>query len=177
MPVDPSVRTRDGELLRTRQSGILLRPTSLPDADPAPTDNPGFATSLTPGRAGSGDFGPAAYRFVDWMAAAGQHLWQVLPLGPTGPGNSPYMSPSALALNPLLIDLTDLVGRGWLRGDTALPLRERGDDSRMAFGPVSRFRMQCLREAVRGFAAEPADGEAQTAFRAFCGGEVDWLDD
>jgi 4-alpha-glucanotransferase len=140
-------------------------------------DNPGFATSLTPGRAGSGDFGPAAYRFVDWMAAAGQHLWQVLPLGPTGPGNSPYMSPSALALNPLLIDLTDLVGRGWLRGDTALPLRERGDDSRMAFGPVSRFRMQCLREAVRGFAAEPADGEAQTAFRAFCGGEVDWLDD
>ena len=69
-----------------RQSGILLHPTSLP------------------GPHGSGDLGPAAYHFVDWLAAAGQCLWQVLPLGGVGPGNSPYMSPSAFAGNELLIN-------------------------------------------------------------------------
>ena len=68
-----------------RASGILLHPTSLPS------------------RGGIGDFGPAAYRFVDGLAAARQGLWQVLPLGPLGYGNSPYSSISAFAGNPLLI--------------------------------------------------------------------------
>ena len=186
-----------GDALRSRLSGFLLLPTSVPDADPSPRGGlpPGVDPAagaaagpvLTPGRPGSGDFGPAAYRFVDWLAAAGQHLWQVLPLGPVGPGHSPYMSPSALALNPLLIDLTDLVARGWLAADSAESAA--GDAAahrmtgswiaghRIAFGPVGRYRMRCLREAVRGFAAEPADGEARTAFRAFCGAAADWLPD
>ena len=67
-----------------RHSGILLHPTSLP------------------GPHGSGDLGPAAFHFVDWLSCAEQTLWQVLPLGGIGPGNSPYMSPSAFAGNELL---------------------------------------------------------------------------
>ena len=79
-----------------RVSGILLHPTSLP------------------GPHGSGDLGAAACHFVDWLASAGQKLWQILPLGGIGPGNSPYMSSSAFAGNVLLIDLAELQSRGWL---------------------------------------------------------------
>ena len=82
-----------------RSSGLLLHVSSLP------------------GPHGSGDFGASAYHFVDWLVAAGQSLWQVLPLNPTGPGHSPYMSPSVFALDPLFIDLTDLVQRGLLDAD------------------------------------------------------------
>src|ERR1035441_211089 len=73
-----------------RAAGILLHPTSLPS------------------RGGVGDFGPAAYQFVDFLASARQGLWQVLPLGPLGYGNSPYSSTSAFAGNPLLISLERL---------------------------------------------------------------------
>jgi 4-alpha-glucanotransferase len=79
-----------------RTSGILLHPTSLP------------------GPHGIGDFGPEAYRFVDWLADAGQTMWQVLPLGPTGYGESPYALFSAFAGNPLLLSLDALVSEGWL---------------------------------------------------------------
>ena len=73
-----------------RRSGILLHPTSLP------------------GPHGSGDLGLSAYHFIDWLAIGKQTLWQILPLGGVGPGNSPYMSPSAFAGNELLISLTPL---------------------------------------------------------------------
>src|ERR1700722_1420010 len=73
-----------------RSNGILLHPTSLP------------------GPFGIGDLGPEARRFVDFLAAAGQTLWQVLPLGPTGYGDSPYQCFSSVAGNPLLISLEDL---------------------------------------------------------------------
>ena len=76
-----------------RSSGILLHPTSLP------------------GRFGIGDLGPEAYGFVDFLAAAGQRIWQVLPLGPTGYGDSPYQLFSAFAGNPLLISLDQQIGR------------------------------------------------------------------
>src|ERR1700743_975629 len=79
-----------------RAAGILLHPTSLPS------------------RGGVGDFGPAAYDFVDFLASARQGLWQVLPLGPLGYGNSPYSSTSACAANPLRIMLTRLSERGWI---------------------------------------------------------------
>src|SRR6266545_5569188 len=68
-----------------RASGILLHPTSLP------------------GRFGIGDLGDEAYRFADFLIASGQSLWQVLPLGPTGYGDSPYACYSAFAGNTLLI--------------------------------------------------------------------------
>ena len=70
-----------------RASGVLLHPTSLP------------------GRHGIGDLGPEAHAFVDFLAATGQRWWQILPLGPTGYGNSPYQSTSSFAGNPLLIDV------------------------------------------------------------------------
>src|SRR5208283_2540855 len=79
-----------------RAAGILLHPTSLPS------------------RGGVGDFGPAAYQFVDSLAAARQGLWQMLPLGPVGYGNSPYSSISAFAGNPLLISLERLASHGWI---------------------------------------------------------------
>src|SRR5262249_29589597 len=79
-----------------RASGILLHPTSLP------------------ARGGIGDLGRTAYEFVDFLAAAKQGLWQVLPLGPLGYGNSPYSSTSAFAGNPLLICLERLADKGWI---------------------------------------------------------------
>src|SRR5690348_14317464 len=79
-----------------RSSGILLHPTSLPS------------------RYGIGDFGPAARAFVDWLAEAKQRLWQVLPLGPTGYGDSPYQCFSAFAGNPLLLSPDLLVEDGLL---------------------------------------------------------------
>src|SRR5258708_23719787 len=80
-------------------SGVLLHVTSLPSYG------------------GVGDFGPAAYAFVDFLAAAKQRLWQVLPLGPTGYGSSPYSALSAFAGNPILISLERLVDDGWIAAD------------------------------------------------------------
>src|SRR6185503_14732782 len=80
----------------SRSSGILLHPTSLP------------------GPFGIGDLGEGAYRFADFLVTAGQSLWQVLPLGPTGNGASPYSSTSAFAGNTLLISPEKLVASGFL---------------------------------------------------------------
>src|ERR1044071_6649776 len=79
-----------------RASGVLLHPTSLP------------------GDYGIGDLGPEAYRFVDFLSSSGQRLWQVLPLGPTGYGDSPYACYSAFAGNTLLISPEQLVAVGLL---------------------------------------------------------------
>lgn len=160
-----------------RASGILLHPTSLP------------------GPHGSGDFGPAAFHFVDWLKSAGQGLWQILPLNPVGPGHSPYMSPSAFAIDPRLIDLTDLVQRGWL--DAELLERHRreigdGDPGRIDFARIVPFRMQMLKIAALRFfgqrrsagagagpGAEAAGGErtGDVGFHAFCDAQAEWLDD
>src|SRR5271166_2231353 len=88
-----------------RLTGILLHPISLPS------------------RGGIGDFGPAAYEFLDFLAAARQGLWQVLPLGPTANGNSPYSSTSAFAGNPLLVSLERLAERGWIERSRLDPAR------------------------------------------------------
>src|SRR6202051_1960917 len=79
-----------------RLSGVLRHVTSLPSYG------------------GVGDFGPAAYAFVDFLAASKQRLWQVLPLSPAGDGSSPYSALSAYAGNPLLISLERLVDEGWI---------------------------------------------------------------
>src|ERR671917_2700125 len=83
----------------TRSSGVLLHPTSLP------------------GRFGIGDLGPAAYEFVDFLASAGQTYWQIMPLGPTGYGDSPYQSFSAHAGNTLLVSPERLAQDGLLTED------------------------------------------------------------
>src|SRR5690349_16030581 len=92
-----------------RSSGILLHPTSLP------------------GPYGIGDLGHTADQFIDFLTAAGQRIWQVLPLGPTGYGDSPYQSFSAFAGNPLLIALDDLVEDGLLPANTRQPAFADGD--------------------------------------------------
>jgi 4-alpha-glucanotransferase len=139
-----------------RASGVLLHPTSLP------------------GPHGSGDFGPGAYHFVDWLVAAGQKLWQILPLGGIGPGNSPYMSTSAFAGNVLLIDLAELQQRGWL--DAAEIQAPAGiDEQRLDFAAVVPFRMDRLQRAARRFAAAATPVE-RADFEAFRARQADWLD-
>ena len=140
-----------------RASGILLHPTSLP------------------GPHGSGDLGLAARHFVDWLVTAGQTLWQVLPLGGIGAGNSPYMSSSAFAGNPLLIDLLDLQRCGWL-DDGDLQVASHFDDRRVAFANVVPWRMERLRRAAGNFTMAPT-AEDRGAFKAFCAEHASWLDD
>src|SRR5215470_12832614 len=93
IPVNPSSRG-DWPMKFERSGGILLHPTSLP------------------GPHGIGDLGPYAYRFVDWLASTGCKLWQVLPLGPTGYGDSPYQCFSAFAGNPYLVSPDKLIEDG-----------------------------------------------------------------
>ncbi|MDR2452378.1 MAG: 4-alpha-glucanotransferase [Candidatus Accumulibacter sp.] len=140
-----------------RRAGILLHPTSLP------------------GPHGSGDLGPAAFHFVDWLAAGGQTLWQILPLGGIGPGNSPYMSPSAFAGNELLIDLSRLCEAGWL-ADTEIAASVPFNDERVDYDAVRPFRRSCLRLAARRFFADVKSG-AYADFAAFCEEERGWLED
>ena len=110
-----------------RASGILLHPTSLPS------------------RGGAGDFGPAAHEFVDFLAAARQGVWQVLPLNPLGMGNSPYSSTSAFAGNTLLISLERLADRGWIDRSRldALP----DGNGNIDYEEVRAAKLPLLREA------------------------------
>ena len=142
---------------RDRRSGILLHPTSLP------------------GPHGSGDLGGAAHRFARWLSAAGQRLWQVLPLGPTGYGDSPYQALSSRAGNPLLVSLEVLAREGWLE-DGELPGAPQGDPARTDFPAVGRFRRERLARAARAFAAG-AGPRASTELEAFRVREADWLAD
>ncbi|WP_291993087.1 4-alpha-glucanotransferase [Candidatus Accumulibacter sp. ACC003] len=140
-----------------RQSGILLHPTSLP------------------GPHGSGDLGPAARHFVDWLAGAGQSLWQLLPLTGVGPGNSPYSSPSAFAGSELLIDLGQLQQAGWL-SDADLAEAPSFPEQRIDYATVRPFRMEQLRRAAGRFFADQKSPR-HTAFAAFCADAGAWLDD
>ena len=140
-----------------RASGVLLHPTSLP------------------GPHGSGDLGADARHFIDWLHSAGQTLWQTLPLGGIGPGNSPYMSSSAFAGNVLLIDLSELQQRGWLPAE-ALAQPPSSEARRIDFAAMVPFRMGCLRQAASRFAAA-SNAIDRAEFNAFCTAQADWLDD
>ncbi len=144
-------------MTRERTSGVILHPTSLP------------------GRYGIGDLGPEAYRFVDFLAGARQGLWQVLPLGPTGYGDSPYQCFSAFAGNPLLVSLERLVEQGWLSpsdlsGAPAFP--ERSVD----YEAVARIRLPLLDRAHQRFRKRAGPRERR-AFASFCRRQRAWLDD
>ena len=142
------------DILARRSSGVLLHITSLP------------------GPNGSGDLGASARHFVDWLASAGQSLWQILPLSPAGPGNSPYQSVSAFAGSPLMLDLDDLERQGWLPW-----MARRGfDDNRCDFARVAPFRMACLRKAWEGFSLRASDA-CRHELAAFCEQQAHWLDD
>jgi 4-alpha-glucanotransferase len=144
-------------MLNNRASGILLHPTSLP------------------GPLGSGDFGRAAYQFIDWLKQAGQTYWQMLPLGEIGPGNSPYMSCSAFAGNILLIDLAELVGQGWLSQSDLVPHPEFHADH-IEFSVVVPFRLDRLRRAASNFFSSPSKTQ-QSEYDNFCTEESSWLTD
>lgn len=139
-----------------RAAGILLHPTSLPS------------------RGGIGDFGPAAYSFVDSLAAARQGLWQVLPLGPLGYGNSPYSSTSAFAGNPLLISLERLASHGWIDHEKISQLVS--ESGVVDYDRVFATKMPLLFEAGRNFVAS-ASPSARERFERFCSENAWWLDD
>ncbi len=140
-----------------RSAGVLLHPTSLP------------------GRYGIGDLGGAAYHFVDFLLKARQSLWQILPLGPTGYGDSPYQSFSAFAGNPLLISPDKLVSDGYL---TAEAVREvpAFPAERVDFGWVIDYKNGLLRQAYQHFQLYGL-GSQREAFDTFCTAERYWLDD
>ena len=144
-------------MLTDRASGILLHPTSLP------------------GALGAGDFGPDAYKFVDWLVSAGQTYWQVLPLGEIGPGNSPYMSSSAFAGNILLIDLAELSHQGWLSSDDLIPHPDF-QSGRVNFTILRPFRIERLRRAAKNFFAGSHDN-MHREYTEFCLTEKEWLED
>ncbi len=140
-----------------RRSGVLLHPTSLPGPD------------------GIGDLGSAAYRFVDWLEEHGQSLWQILPLGPTSFGDSPYQTLSALAGNPLLVSLDHLRDQGWL-SDEDLAARPAFPADRVDFGPVIQWKNTMLDRAWETFLAA-ASGTPMHEFEAWRRAQAAWLDD
>lgn len=139
-----------------RASGILLHPSALP------------------GPHGIGTLGAAALAFVDFLADAGQSVWQMLPLGPTGYGDSPYNALSAFAGNPALIDLPTLAAWGDLDPQE---IAEAADGAgQVDFHTVNRFRRQILPRAAARFLAAGAS-RRRGEFADYCAGEAGWLDD
>jgi 4-alpha-glucanotransferase len=140
----------------SRSSGILLHPTSLP------------------GSYGIGDFGDEARAFIDFLATGGQHLWQVLPLGPTGYGNSPYQSLSAFAGNTLLIDPRQLIADSLLAsGDVTHP---EFPEDHVEFETVRQFKDKLLDKAYKNFQSE-SSSNFRPEFEEFCEASAWWLDD
>jgi len=139
-----------------RLTGILLHPTSLPS------------------RGGIGDFGPAAYEFLDFLASARQGLWQMLPLGPPANGNSPYSSTSAFAGNPLLISLERLAERGWISQSSLDQLPAAHGE--VNYEEVHRVKEPLLAAAATRFLAS-ASGQAKTRFDRFVEQNSWWLED
>ena len=143
--------------LSPRYSGILAHPTSLPSPY------------------GIGDFGKGAYDFINFLVGAGQSIWQILPLGPTGYGDSPYQAFSAFAGQPLLISPDELVKDGLLEGD-ALNDYPRFSPDHIYYGDVIPAKNRILRRSYSYF-KEHASVSVFAAYRQFCEDEAQWLDD
>ena len=147
-----------------RASGILLHPTSLP------------------GPYGIGDLGPAAYRWVDWLAGTGCKLWQVLPLGPTGYGDSPYQCFSAFAGNPYLISPEFLLRDNLLHSNDLIEQLDF-DPERVDFGALIPWKLNLLERAFIRFSSGPGTIRAdpstslRASFDSFCAENASWLDD
>jgi 4-alpha-glucanotransferase len=140
-----------------RVSGILLHPTSLP------------------GRYGIGDMGEWSFRFVDYLVAHGQKVWQMLPLGPTSYGDSPYQSLSAFAGNPLLISLDKLVEEGWLSADDVKDVPDFPQNA-VDYGAVIIYHNQMLARAYGNFETNAKEPQTR-AFNEWVQSNKDWLDD
>lgn len=144
-----------------RSSGVLLHVASLPSRGPI------------------GDLGPAAHEFVAFLAAAKQHIWQVLPLCPTGYGNSPYAGTSAFAGNPSLISLEVLAGWGWIAPERIDGLADA--PGKVDYEAVEAQKLPLLMEAAANFVDrgehDPAFANQWKQFDAFCREQAFWLND
>ncbi|MCU1220743.1 MAG: 4-alpha-glucanotransferase [Candidatus Angelobacter sp.] len=140
-----------------RSAGILLHPTSLP------------------GDYGIGELGTEALRFASYLHQSGIKIWQVLPLNPTGYGDSPYQSLSAFAGNPLLISLETLAARGLLDSQDLSPLPDFRE-GRVDFSMVIPWKFKLLRQTASRFFAS-ATGEQKADFETFTQQNREWLDD
>src|SRR4051794_29262160 len=138
-----------------RASGILVHPTSFP------------------GPHGVGDLGESAFRVIDWLHAAGQRYWQIMPLVPVGPGNSPYASVSAFAGNPLLISLPWLVGDGLL-DDADLNDNPGFSPTRVDYAAAGEYKERKLRRAFDRFRVGAA-GHLRGEFNEFLIQEAPWV--
>lgn len=138
-----------------RSAGILLHPTSLP------------------GKYGIGDLGNEAFKFADFLKEAGQTLWQVFPLGPTGYGDSPYQSFSAFAGNPLLISPDKLIEDGLLYQTDLINIPE--NSPRVDFGKVINFKKQLLTAAYSNFKND--NRNLKKEFNSFIEENNSWLED
>ena len=140
-----------------RSSGILLHPTSLPSPD------------------GIGDLGPEAYRWIDFLHASGTQMWQILPLGPTGYGDSPYQCFSAFAGNPFLVSPVLLLESGLLKPSD---LRQRPEfpETSVDFGPVIEWKNHLLDMAYENY-LHLRSANITTQFKQFELENSEWLDD
>ncbi|MGB7872838.1 MAG: 4-alpha-glucanotransferase [Anaerolineales bacterium] len=139
-----------------RASGVLLHPTSLP------------------GPYGIGDLGPSAFRFIDWLADSGCKLWQILPLGPTGYGDSPYQCFSAFAGNPYLISPDYLLRDDFLHPDDLIEVPDFSDDS-VDYGRIIPWKLNLLERAFIRFKSAPKP--VRQEYDRFCAENVSWLPD
>lgn len=140
-----------------RSSGFLLHPTSLP------------------GKYGIGDLGQESYNFINFLKSAGQSLWQVCPLGPTGYGDSPYQCFSAFAGNPLLISPELLIKDGLLK-EKEIPVYQTNDTHNVDFGSVIGYKNGLYRTAFEHF-KEGANAEMSADYEHFCKKQKAWLED
>lgn len=144
--------------LRDRTSGILLHITSLP------------------GPFGSGDLGDEAHRFAEFLQAAGQRYWQILPVNPPGGGASPYQTISSFAGHADLVSLDALIAEGLLSRAEVVRDAPRSDPAFVDFGATSRFRDTMLRRAFASFSTKQS-GTRAPDFDTFVKGEQSWLED
>lgn len=142
-----------------RAAGILFHPTSLP------------------GKYGIGELGSNAYSFVDWLHASGMRLWQMLPLNPTGYGDSPYQSFSSFAGNELLISIELLIKDGYLNeDDIPLELKDAASSNGVDFGMVVANKKPMLLRAASNF-LKKMNPEKKRLFTEFSKKQAFWLDD
>ena len=143
-----------------RRAGILLHPTSLPS------------------KYGIGDLGKEAFEFIDYLKAAGQSIWQILPLNPVGFGYSPYQSPSAFGGNPMIISPADLAERGFLTEDDIKVPAKPFKAYTVEFERVWSFKSALLKKAFRNFKEKlSTDENLKMFFEKFCADESYWLED
>lgn len=146
----------DNKLINNRKTGVLAHPTSFPS------------------KYGIGDLGYGAYHFLDFLKSSGCKIWQVLPLGPTGYGDSPYQSFSSFAGQPLIISPDKLIDYGLLE-ESEIELKD-WNPRRVDFGEVIPYKMEILKTAYKNF-TEKKDENIKTEYKIFCKKHKFWLDD